>query len=439
MPSANKTPNIGLNNWEGNEYVKRQDFIDDNLKIDEKFGEVDEHLGDIATKCLYVGITSGTSTAYTSTTDKLNTYNDGDTVTIVPHVDSGTNPTLNINNLGALPLLDSDGDPVSLKADKPYTFVRVGNNFFLRGGISLNVPRYIVNYSKGTNRLLPLPSLIHLRNFMPTFSFAKNNVVYTLANAYDGSQRMKAFLESIDLETLDTKLITLEDLIGGVMSDPVVAGDAFYLLGGDSTWQSQPAISKYNLLTKTFEHKFMVQGMNRRVSTVAIDNLIYCFGGYGGGSYASSIVGVLDVNSKTYTAKQNMITGRSDSITALKDNVVYVVGGVSGSNLTGSDTGGQKNEAYDIQANTWTTKTPPPFRSGRGGSITLENDTIVFITDNGYRYIYDTLLDTWSAEDIIYSVEQTPLFTICKCNNVIRYDDKSAVLTLQNGSCLYKY
>lgn len=34
MSSENKTPNIGLNQWEGNEYPKRQDFVDDNLIID---------------------------------------------------------------------------------------------------------------------------------------------------------------------------------------------------------------------------------------------------------------------------------------------------------------------------------------------------------------------------------------------------------------------
>lgn len=34
MPSENKTPNIGLNQWEGNEYIKREDFVDDNALID---------------------------------------------------------------------------------------------------------------------------------------------------------------------------------------------------------------------------------------------------------------------------------------------------------------------------------------------------------------------------------------------------------------------
>lgn len=34
MPSANKTPNYGLNQWQGNEYPKRQDFVDDNAAVD---------------------------------------------------------------------------------------------------------------------------------------------------------------------------------------------------------------------------------------------------------------------------------------------------------------------------------------------------------------------------------------------------------------------
>jgi hypothetical protein len=40
MPSENKTPNIGLNQWQGNEYPKRQDFVDDNLLIDTKIKEI---------------------------------------------------------------------------------------------------------------------------------------------------------------------------------------------------------------------------------------------------------------------------------------------------------------------------------------------------------------------------------------------------------------
>lgn len=54
MPSENKTPNIGLNQWEGNEYIKRQDFVDDNALIDaaiqatrEEIHSVDERKADL--------------------------------------------------------------------------------------------------------------------------------------------------------------------------------------------------------------------------------------------------------------------------------------------------------------------------------------------------------------------------------------------------------
>lgn len=45
MPSANKTPNINLNNWSGNERVYREDFCQDNLIIDREVGKLKTNLG----------------------------------------------------------------------------------------------------------------------------------------------------------------------------------------------------------------------------------------------------------------------------------------------------------------------------------------------------------------------------------------------------------
>lgn len=44
MPSENKTPNYGLNQWKGNEYVKRKDFVEDNLKIDTELKKVEQKI-----------------------------------------------------------------------------------------------------------------------------------------------------------------------------------------------------------------------------------------------------------------------------------------------------------------------------------------------------------------------------------------------------------
>ncbi len=42
MSSENKTPNIGLNQWQGNEYIKRNDFVNDNLIIDSKIKDLQD-------------------------------------------------------------------------------------------------------------------------------------------------------------------------------------------------------------------------------------------------------------------------------------------------------------------------------------------------------------------------------------------------------------
>ncbi|WP_461612621.1 hypothetical protein [Clostridium sp. Marseille-QA1073] len=46
MSSENKTPNLELNQWNGNEYPKRTDFIEDNKKIDEAYKELKDSIKD---------------------------------------------------------------------------------------------------------------------------------------------------------------------------------------------------------------------------------------------------------------------------------------------------------------------------------------------------------------------------------------------------------
>lgn len=78
---------------------------------------------------------TSTSTAYTVTlTPAPLSYGDNFPITLIPSVDSGTNPTLNVNNLGAGALLDQNGNPMVMKANRPYQFVRVGSDFFQCNG-----------------------------------------------------------------------------------------------------------------------------------------------------------------------------------------------------------------------------------------------------------------------------------------------------------------
>lgn len=49
MSSVDKTPNLGLNRWQGHEYPKRVDFVDDNDKTDTAIGDLRTNVGDTTT------------------------------------------------------------------------------------------------------------------------------------------------------------------------------------------------------------------------------------------------------------------------------------------------------------------------------------------------------------------------------------------------------
>ncbi|WP_368490854.1 pyocin knob domain-containing protein [Clostridium sp. BJN0013] len=95
MPSANKTPNIGLNQWQGNEYPKRQDFVDDNAAVDlemvKKASSTQDGRMSKEDKVKLDGISAGANKVEQSSTNgniKIN----GTEKTVYTHPGSGTNP-----------------------------------------------------------------------------------------------------------------------------------------------------------------------------------------------------------------------------------------------------------------------------------------------------------------------------------------------------------
>ncbi|WP_304441912.1 hypothetical protein, partial [Sporanaerobacter sp. PP17-6a] len=88
MPSENKTPNIGLNQWQGNEYPKREDFNEDNLIIDTKIKNIEDNKVD---KDGTKGLSDENYT--TEEKEKLDRIADGATKV----EDSATNGNIKIN------------------------------------------------------------------------------------------------------------------------------------------------------------------------------------------------------------------------------------------------------------------------------------------------------------------------------------------------------
>ncbi|SCY92864.1 hypothetical protein [Alkaliphilus peptidifermentans] len=147
MPSQEKTQNIGLNQWQGNEYIKRQDFVEDNFKIDEaihsqgqQVQQVSEdfelHRADYIRQPGY-GTTGGSANNYIITLNpSLMSYVEGVCVAVKIHAANTGDSTLNINGLGGKAIKDSKGNPLTagkLILNGVYTLRYDGTNFILQG------------------------------------------------------------------------------------------------------------------------------------------------------------------------------------------------------------------------------------------------------------------------------------------------------------------
>ena len=175
MPSANKTDNYGLNQWQGNEYIKREDFNTDNAIIDTQLknandkadGKINKSLATAASQFListaagqwaiktiaeiktllglgsaaekdfntaggvasydimnthlsdYVrqpgyGITTGSANTYTLTLSPApSAYTDGMGVVIKINVANTGAATINVNGLGAKAIVDGKGNALT--------------------------------------------------------------------------------------------------------------------------------------------------------------------------------------------------------------------------------------------------------------------------------------------------------------------------------------
>lgn len=71
MPSAKTTPNLGLNAWEGNETVRREDFYNDNQKVDKAVGDLKTAIENIDLADTNISITDAKNKFEGTTLDKV--------------------------------------------------------------------------------------------------------------------------------------------------------------------------------------------------------------------------------------------------------------------------------------------------------------------------------------------------------------------------------
>ncbi|MGO4786958.1 hypothetical protein AB4124_05955 [Paenibacillus sp. 2KB_20] len=96
-----------------------------------QIGQEINDLGMSAT--VWLGTTEGSSAAYTVTSSKVSSLFEGLRVSFRAHIASGSNPTLQINSLGAVPIKKPNGRVAKLDANGVYTLVFDGTAFILQG------------------------------------------------------------------------------------------------------------------------------------------------------------------------------------------------------------------------------------------------------------------------------------------------------------------
>ncbi|MFR9710741.1 hypothetical protein ACL02P_15335 [Paenibacillus sp. MB22_1] len=220
--------------------------------------EVTAHLADFAAhEADYVrqpafAVTSGTSTAYTVALDPAPVnLPEGFGITIVPHIDCGDEPTLEINGLGAVTLKDQKGSPYGagkLVAGKPYTFRLVGTDFLADSGSGggeqvKGQTEEIIAFGEEIAELDPVvvkTSFYKLPNpsVLPTatgtaVSFTSDALYLAIGFAGSSGQNLYIYKRSGDnYEKLKTPGINITDLVYAVLFSP---DDNYLYVGCAST------------------------------------------------------------------------------------------------------------------------------------------------------------------------------------------------------------
>jgi hypothetical protein len=173
----------------------------------------------------------------------------------------------------------------------------------------------------------------------------------------------------------------------------------------------KPAMSSIDVAENTWASKEPMQVARAGLGVVAVNEKIYAIGGtVAGGQYppdasGGGFVGTneeYDPATDTWIFKASMPTPREGFATAVYQNKIYCIGGITNSGVTGV------NEVYDPATDTWENKASiPTVRAGPQANVV--DGKIYFIGGyvgdviSGYSYlnlnsVYDPETDSWATK-----------------------------------------
>ncbi len=215
MPASLKTAFLQLNKWLGNENPRRQDFIDDNEKIDAFAKDIENRVDILET----VVTTSGIVPAYAVTLDGF-TYEDGKRITVKFHAESSQASTLNVTSngvaLGAKSILKQNGTALTSVKAGVYDLIMFGGNFTLSGEGgeygTATPDKVLTGYTVGTESGLANGTMPN-RGSVGTVNLTSEGAEYTIQEGYhNGLGKVKAVITG-----LVASIIKAGETIGGIV------------------------------------------------------------------------------------------------------------------------------------------------------------------------------------------------------------------------------
>ncbi|MFC6334283.1 Kelch repeat-containing protein [Paenibacillus septentrionalis] len=367
------------------------------------------------------GTTAGSATAFTLTLSPApaSLYT-GLQITVKLHTNTGTNPTLNVNGLGARALYDSDGARFSGESGKIYTFVYDGTNFILRsggGGGKLNVYTGLTQPAKKEGVWIQTSQAITsvrndldiwLANAWSRVSYAdmperisRAAAVSDGANTYvlggfssnSATSRSTNYRYNANTNTWTT----LQPMVANVMLHcAAVVDKKIYVFGGSHSSNSTPTafLRKYDILQNTWETLPNMPVPLQYAACVAVGTKIYIFGG----SQTSFTDGrtttrCYDTVSDTWSLLAAIPEQRASAVACAVGTKIYLVHGHMSAGTSG---GNPKDFCYDTITNAWTEiATSPAWIRTDGSGVAVGNNVFVFYRTEGV--VYNTTTNTWTV------------------------------------------
>lgn len=330
------------------------------------------------------GVTTGTATALVLTLSPAPALlYTGLEVKLKLHLatPTGTNPTLNVNGLGAKPLYKADGSSrFAGVSGRIYSFIYDGTNFILSngGGGQLNV---------FTGSTAPTTfEGVWIQTTTP-ISSVRNDLDIWLANAWS-------------LASYADVPAALRDVVA------VEYGGYIYVIGGQNTGSNTVAtLYRYNPTNNTWTTLTSMPAVRKLHSAVVVNGKIYVMGGTATGGIGSptsvQTTYCYDIATDIWTTLANMPLARHSHAAVAVGTKIYVVGGYYSQ---GSATVNTCYE-YDTNNDTWTTLANMPNSLFNHAAVAVGTKVYVFAgqstTASNATYCYDTVANSWTTLAVV--------------------------------------